>query len=326
MRAVVYEKYGPPDVLHLKELSKPIAGDDEVLIQIRATTATTGDARVRALNVPEGFGLMSRLIFGVFAPRKKILGVELAGVVAAIGKDVTRFKVGDEVFAAAGMSMGCYAEFRVIKESGAIVKKPASLSFEEAAALSFGGNTALDFFRRGELKSGERVLINGASGAVGSAAVQLAKHLGAHVTGVCSTANLELVRSLGADVVVDYTNEDFTARGESYDLIMDTAGTSPYARCKHVLAPKGRLLLVLASLPAVLGAIVSNLFSDKKIIAGPAPDRAEDLRVLAELAERGKYRPVIDRAFPLEQTSAAHAYVDSGRKRGNVVLTIDHAV
>lgn len=322
MRAVVYEKYGPPGVLHLKELEKPITADDEVLIEVRAATATTGDARVRALNMPPGFGLMSRLIFGVFAPRKKILGVELAGVVAAIGKNVTRFKVGDEVFAASGMEMGCYAEFRAIKETGAIAKKPPSLSFEQAAALSFGGNTALDFFRRGGLKSGEHILINGASGAVGSAAVQLAKHFGAHVTGVCSTANLELVRTLGADAVIDYTKEDFTAHGERYDLIMDTAGTAPFSRSKRALKPNGRLLAVLAGLPSILGSMLTHLFGDKKIIAGPAPDRAEDLRVLAELAEQGKYKPLIDRAFPLEQTSEAHAYVDSGRKRGNVVLTV----
>lgn len=323
MKAIVHERYGAPDVLELKEVPKPTAKDDEVLIEVRATTATSADARLRAMNVPTGFGVIARLLFGVFAPRQGILGAELSGVITAVGKKVTRFKVGEPVFAMTGAAgLRCYAEFRALPEAGAIAKKPENLTFEEAAALSFGGTTSLDFFRRGKLQSGERILINGASGAVGSAAVQLAKHFGAHVTGVCSTANLELVRSLGADEVIDYTQEDFTRNGETYDLIMDTVGTAPFDRSKGSLKAAGRLLLVVGGLPEIFGALGVNMTSDKKIIAGSASERAEDLRLLAELAEQGKYRPVIDRSYPLERAAEAHAYVDTGRKKGNVVLTV----
>jgi NADPH:quinone reductase-like Zn-dependent oxidoreductase len=322
MKAIVYEKYGPPDVLQLKEVAKPTPKDNELLIEVRATTVSSGDARLRAMNVPVGLGLVGRLAFGVFAPRKQILGAELSGVIAAVGKNVTRFEVGAPVFAMGGVRMGCYAEFRVIAEDGSVAKKPANLTFEEAAAMSFGGTTALTFFRRGKLTSGERILINGASGAVGTAAVQLAKHFGAHVTGVCSTANVELVRSLGADVVIDYTKQDFTRNAEAYDLIMVTAGTTPFARSMGSLKAGGRLLLVLAGLPEMLGAPWVSMTTDKKVVAGPASERPEDLRFLAELAEQGKYRPVIDRSYPLERIAEAHAYVDTGRKKGNVVITV----
>jgi NADPH:quinone reductase-like Zn-dependent oxidoreductase len=322
MKAIVYEKYGPPDVLRLTEVAKPKAKDNELLIEVRATTASSGDARLRAMNVPVGFGFVGRLAFGVFAPRQQILGAELSGVIVAVGKNVTRFEVGVPVFAMSGARMGCYAEFRALPEDGAVVKKPANLTFEEAAALSFGGTTALSFFRRGALRSGERILINGASGAVGTAAVQLAKHFGAHVTGVCSTGNVELVRSLGADAVIDYTKEDFTRNGEAYDLIMVTAGTTPLSRSKDSLKPGGRLLLVLGGLPDLLAAPWVNMTTDKRIVAGPASERAEDLRLLAELAEQGKYKPVIDRSYPLERIVEAHAYVDTGRKKGNVVVTV----
>jgi NADPH:quinone reductase-like Zn-dependent oxidoreductase len=322
VKAIVYERYGPPDVLQLKEVAKPTAKDDEVLIEVRATTASSGDARLRAMNLPAGFGLVGRLAFGVFAPRRGILGAELSGMIAAVGKNVTRFEVADPVVAMAGAGMGCYAEFRAIREDGALAKKPANLTFEEAAAMSFGGTTALDFFRRGKLEKGERLLVNGASGAVGTAAVQLAKHFGAHVTGVCSTANLELVRSLGADAVIDYTKEDFTRNGEAYDLIMDTVGTAPFSRSKGSLKAGGRLLLVLSGMLDILGSPWVNMTTDKRVVAGPASERAEDLRLLAELAEKGEYRPVIDRSYPLERTAEAHAYVDTGRKKGSVVLTL----
>lgn len=321
MKAIVYDRYGPPDVLHLKEVAKPSVKDDEVLVEVRATTVSSADVRLRAMNLPAGFGLIGRLAFGVFAPRRRILGLELSGVVAAVGKNVTRFEVGTQVFGMAGTGMGCYAELRALREDGAIAKKPSNLSFEEAAAMSFGGTTALDFFRRGKVTSGERVLINGASGAVGTAAVQIARHLGAHVTAVCSAANLELVRTLGADAVIDYTKEDFSRNGEVYDLIMDTVGTAPFSRCKGSLKAGGRLLLVLAGLPSLVGALWVNATTDKKVVAGPAAERAEDLRLLAELAEEGKYRPVVDRTYPLERIAEAHAYVDTGRKKGNVVVT-----
>ncbi len=250
------------------------------------------------------------------------MGTELAGEIEAVGRDVTRFKVGDRVLAFSGARLGCHAEYRTMREDGALALKPDNLSYEEAAALCFGGTAALDFLRRGRVGEGDKVLINGASGCVGTAAVQLARYLGAEVTGVCSTANLELVRSLGADQVIDYTREDFTERGEKYDVIMDTAGTAPWSRSKVALAPKGRLLAVLGSLPELLQVPWVSLTSDKRVIAGPAAERPEDVRFLAELAAAGKFRPVIDRRYRFEQIAEAHRHVDTGRKRGSVVVTL----
>jgi NADPH:quinone reductase-like Zn-dependent oxidoreductase len=322
VKAIVYQRYGSPDVLELKEVAKPVPKDDEVLIRVHATTVTSGDSRVRALDVPTGFGLISRLVFGVLTPRQPILGTELAGVIESVGKDVTRFRPGDEVFAFAGASMGCHAEYKCMPEGGAVALKPANLSFEEAAALSFGGATALEFLRKGKIQAGDSVLINGASGGVGTAAVQLAKHFGADVTGVCSTANLDLVKSIGADKVIDYTQEDFTENGATYDIIVDTVGTAPFSRCRNSLKQEGRLLLVLGDLPAMLHAPWVAMTSKKRVIAGPAAERAEDLRLLAQLAEAGHLKPVIDRRYPFEQIAEAHRLVDSGRKKGNVVITL----
>ncbi len=220
--------------------------------------------------------------------------------------------------------MGCHAEYKCMPEDGALALKPANLTYDEAAAISFGGTTAVDFFRRGRLQSGERVLVNGASGGVGTAAVQLAKHFGADVTGVCSSANVEMVRSLGANHVIDYTKEDFTETGETYDVIVDTVGTAPFSRSKGSLKEKGRLLLVLGGLLDVLQIPWVSMTSSKKVIAGPAPERAEDLRFLAELAEAGEFKPVIDRRYPFEQIAEAHSYVDTGRKKGNVIVTLEH--
>ena len=324
MKVCVYERYGPPEVLQLKEVEKPTPKDNEVLIKTRATTVTSGDWRVRSLNVPAGFGLIIRLVLGVSRPKQPVLGTELAGVIESVGKDVGKFKVGDQVFSFSDSAMGCYAEYKCMPEDGAIALKPANLTFDEAAALSFGGTTALDFFRRGKLQSGERVLINGASGGVGTAAVQLARHFGADVTGVCSTANVELVRSLGASHVIDYTKEDFTQNGETYDVIVDTAGTAPFSRSKASLKERGRLLMVLGGLPDMLQIPWVSMTSSKKVIAGPAAGRAEDLRFLAGLAEAGKFKPVIDRRYPFEQIAEAHRYVDTGRKKGNVIITLEH--
>jgi len=324
MKAIVYTKYGPPNVLQLKEVAKPTPKDNEVLIKTHATTVTSGDWRVRSLDVPVGFGVISRLVFGVFRPRQPILGTELAGEVVSVGKDVGKFKVGDQVFAFSGAGMGCHAEYKCMPEDGAVALKPANLTYDEAAAISFGGTTALDFFRRGKLQSGERVLVNGASGGVGTAAVQLAKHFGADVTGVCSTANVELVRSLGANHVIDYTKEDFTENGETYDVIVDTVGTAPFSRSKDSLKERGRLLLVLGGLPDILQIPWVSMTSRKKVIAGPAAERAEDLRFLAKLAEAGEFKPVIDRRYPFEQIAEAHSYVDTGRKKGNVIITLEH--
>jgi NADPH:quinone reductase-like Zn-dependent oxidoreductase len=277
---------------------------------------------VRSLDVPAGFGLVTRVIFGILRPRKHILGSELAGEVESVGAGVSKFKAGDQVFAYPGAAMGCYAEFRCMPESGAVARKPAGLTYDEAAALSFGGTTALEFFRRGKLQAGDRVLVNGASGAVGTAAVQLARHFGADVTGVCSTANVELVRSLGANRVIDYTAEGFTERGERYDIIVDTAGTAPFSRSKDSLKEKGRLLLVFAGLADMLQAPWVSMTTGTKVIAGPAAGRAEDLRFLAALAEAGEFKPVIDRRYPFEQIVEAHRYVDAGHKKGNVVITL----
>lgn len=324
MKAIVCERYGPPEVLQLKEVERPTPKDNEVLIKIRATTVTSGDWRVRSLNVPAGFGFIMRLAFGVAKPRQPILGSELAGVVESVGKDVRNFKIGDQVFAFSDAGMGCHAEYKCMPEDGMVALKSPSLSCDEAAALSFGGTTALDFLRRGKLRSGEKVLVNGASGSVGTATVQLAKHFGADVTGVCSTVNVELVRSLGASHVIDYTQEDFTQNGKAYDVIVDTVGTASFSRSKNSLRDGGRLLMVLAGLPDMLQALWVSMTSSKKLIAGPVTVRAEDLRVLAGLAEAGEFKPVIDRRYSFEQIAEAHRYVDTGRKKGNVVITLEH--
>jgi NADPH:quinone reductase-like Zn-dependent oxidoreductase len=245
-------------------------------------------------------------------------------VIESVCRDVRKFTPGDRVFAFSDVAMGCYAEYKCMPEDGAVALKPPNLTYDEAAALSFGGTTALDFFRRGKLQRGERVLINGASGGVGTAAVQLAKHFGADVTGVCSTANVELVKSLGATHVIDYTKENFTQNGETYDVIVDTAGTAPFSRSKNSLKEGGRLLLVLSGLPDMLQIPWVSMTSSKKVIAGPATGRPEDLRFLAELAEAGEFKPVIDRRYPFKQIVEAHRYVDTGRKKGNVVITMEH--
>ena len=323
MKAIVYERYGPPEVLELMEVAKPTPKHNEVLIKTHATTVTSADWRVRSLEVPLGFRLIVRLVFGISKPKQPILGSELAGVIESIGKDVAKFKVGDQVFAFSDASMGCHAEYKCMPQDGAVVLKPPSLSYDEAAALSFGGTTALDFLRRGKLQSGEKVLVNGASGGVGTAAVQLARHFGADVTGVCSTANMELVRSLGASHVIDYTKEDFTQNGETYDVIVDTVGTAPFSRSRDSLKAGGRLLMVLAGLPDMLRIPWVSVTSSKKVIAGPVAVRAEDLRFLAGLAEAGEFRPVIDRRYPFEQIAQAHSYVDTGRKKGNVIITLE---
>jgi len=323
-KTVVYERYGPPEVLQLKEAGKPAPKPNEVLIKVHAATVTSGDCRVRSSNVPTGFGLLMRLVFGVFKPRQPILGSELAGVVELVGKDVTRFKPGDHVFAFTDARMGCYVQYKCLPEDGLLALKPSNLTYHEAAAISFGGGTALDFLRRGKIKSGEKVLVNGAAGGVGTAAVQLAKHFKAEVTGVCSSANAELVKSLGASRVIDYTKEDFTQNGEKYDIIVDTVGTAPYTRSKGSLKAGGRLLLVLAGLPEMLPAPWVRLTSSKRIVAGPAMSRLGDLQTLAALAEAGEFRPVIDRCYPFEQIAEAHRYVDTGRKRGNVIITLEH--
>ena len=323
MIAITYNTYGPPEVLRVDELPTPSPAANEVLVRTKATTVTSGDWRARSLDLPPGFGPIGRLIFGFRRPRQPVLGSELSGVVEEVGGAVTDLRIGDEVFVFTGANLGCYAEFLCVAADGNVVKKPENLSFAEAASLGFGGTTALDFFRKAKLQPGERVLINGASGGVGTTAVQVAKHLGAEVTGVCSSSNIELVRSLGADHVIDYTSEDFTQSGETYDVIMDTAGTAPYARCKPCLAEAGRLVLVLGGLSDLLRIPWVAATSTHRIIGGAAAERRDDLQEIAHLATTGAFRPVIDRSFPVEEIVEAHRYVDTGRKRGSVVVTWD---
>lgn len=323
MKVVFVARYGPPEVAEFREAPTPSPAAGEVRIRVLAAAVTAGDWRVRSGILPRGFGALRGIALGFGGPRKGILGTDAAGVIDAVGAGVTRFQVGDPVIAFPGIAMGCHAEFLVMPADGCVAPKPPNLSFEEAAALPFGGMTALDFLRRGKVRAGERVLVNGASGNVGSAAVQLSKHLGAHFTAVCSATNASLVRSLGADEVIDYASTDFAAGEARYDVVVDCVGNAPYSRVKHVLAPRGRLLAVLAELPAMLGAAFAGRAKSHRVVAGPASESPEDLMTLAELAAQGKLRPVIDQRFPFERIVDAYRVVDSGRKKGSVVLWLD---
>lgn len=322
MKAVVYERFGSPDVLHLQEVTKPVPKDDEVLVRIHATTVTSADVRIRAKRMPAGFGVIAPLMFGFRKPRNPILGVEFAGVIEQVGREVTTFKLGDAVFGIHGAGMRCYAEYKTIKASGPIALKPDAIPFEEAAAIPFGGGTALHFLRQGKLTAGEKVLIIGASGSVGNAAVQLARSMGAEVTGVCSTANVELVKSLGADHVVDYTIEDFRRSVLKYDVVMETIGLYGFTDCKSVLKENGRFIPIAGGLPDFAKMAWTNLTDSRKTITRVVTENAEDLRTIAGLAVAGTYKVVIDRTWPLEEMSEAHRYVDTGHKRGNVVIRV----
>ncbi|HEX8253626.1 MAG TPA: NAD(P)-dependent alcohol dehydrogenase, partial [Thermoanaerobaculia bacterium] len=306
MKAVVYQQYGGPDVLRFAEVATPVPGAGEVLIKIHATTVTSADWRVRSLDVPRGFGLLSRLARGITGPRQPILGTELSGIVTSVGSAVAKFKPGDAVFAFPGVRMGCHAEYRCLSQDAAIALKPTNLGHAEAAALLFGGTTVLHFLRAAKLGAGHHVLVNGASGAVGTAAIQLAKHFRAEVTAVCSGGNAALVKSLGADYVIDYTEEDFTRNGRLYDVIIDTAGTAPFARSKGSLRHDGKLLVVLGGLRDLLSIPWIALTDSRKVIGGTATASAEDLRFLADLAERGELKPVIDRSYRFEDIVEAH--------------------
>ncbi len=331
MKAIVYTKYGPPDVLQLKEVEKPTPKEDEILIRIYATPVNYGDIMVRNLrkislrefHMPEPFWIINRMIFGFSKPKITILGAELAGEIEAVGKDVKRFKEGDQVFGYIGQSMGANAEYLCMPEDGCVAIKPANMTYEEAAAVPFGAIVALNLLRKGNIQPGQRVLINGASGGIGSAAVQLAKsHFGAKVTGVCSTPRLELVKSLGADKVIDYTKEDFTQSGETYDLIVDILGKSSFSRCKSSLKQNGRYLLASFKMRQLFQMLWTKMIGSKKVICAMATDKAEDLIFIKELVEAGKIKSIIDRRYPLEQTVEAHRYVEAGHKKGNVVITV----
>jgi NADPH:quinone reductase-like Zn-dependent oxidoreductase len=318
MKAAVYYNYGPPEVLRIEEVAKPVPKDNEVLVKVHAATVTSGDFRLRKADP-----FITRLFFGLTKPRVHILGAEFSGEVEATGKDVKQFKPGDQVFGNTGTSLGTYAEYITISEEGPIALKPKNLSFEEAAGVSFGGNTSLHFLKKGNIRKGDKVLVYGASGSLGTSAVQLAKYFGAEVTGVCSGNNTEMVKSLGADKVVDYTKEDFTRSGEKYDIIYDTVGKSPFSRSVNALKKDGVYLrAVHISLAPVLNGMWVSLTSSKKVIGGVAQDSKENILLLKELLENGKIKPVIDRTFPLDRIAEAHAYAEKGHKRGNVVISV----
>lgn len=323
MNAAVCRRYGPPECVRIESVELPAPGPTDVLIRVRATTVSSADWRIRSLTMPYGFGTIGRLAFGIRAPRRTILGSELSGDVVAVGSSVRRFSFGDAVVAFTGVKFGAHAEFCCVPEQSVMVKKPPQLSYEHAAALAFGGTTALDFFRRAKLRAGDRVLINGASGAVGSAMLQVAVHAGAAVTAVSSACNAELLSSLGAVRVIDYRQTNFATEGARYDVIVDTVGNAPYARAKHALCEGGRLLLVLASLPEMLRAPWVRLTTSHQVVSGPAAERIEDLRTIVHMAAEGAFTPVIDRCVPFTEIAQAHARVGSGRKRGSVVVQVD---
>jgi NADPH:quinone reductase-like Zn-dependent oxidoreductase len=317
MKAIVYKKFGPPEVLQLQEVERPNPKKNEVLIKIHATTVVKEDPDMRA---SPGFN-------GFLKPRNPILGQELAGEIETIGKDVTRFKPGDQVF---GFDMfGAYAEYKCMPENGALSIKPANMSYEEAVSVPNGALTALPFLRdKGNIQSGQNVLIYGASGSVGTAAVQLAKYYGTKVTGVCSTTNLEMVKSLGADHVIDYTQEDFADNGKKYDIIYDTVGKTSFAKSKDSLTDEGTYLTTVPT-PEIMFRALWLAKSGKKarfLAAGlrPASKKVKDLAFLTEVIEAGEFKAVIDRRYPLEEIAEAHRYVEKGRKKGNVVIIVEH--
>ena len=333
MKVIECPKYGPPDVLQFKDVDKPTPKDNEILIKIYSTTVTAGDITTRSgmKGIPPLMRFFARLTMGFGKPKKPVLGMEFSGEVESVGKDVTLFKKGDQVFGTpTGLDMGTYAEYMCSPEkppskksafgSNVVAIKPSNMSFNEASAVPVGGLTALHFLRKGKIERGQKVLIYGASGSVGTYAVQLAKHFGAEVTGVCSTTNLEMVKSLGADKVIDYTQEDFSKRAETYDIVFDTVGKSSYSDVKKSLKKKGFYLQAVMK----LGQMIRSIGSSIKVVGGVATEKTEDLIFLKELIEAGKLKAVIDKHYPFDKIVEAHRYVDQRHKKGNVVITLDH--
>jgi NADPH:quinone reductase-like Zn-dependent oxidoreductase len=330
MKAIIWTEYGPPEVLQLREVDKPIPKDNEVLVRIVATTVTAGDCEQRSLKLRIWHALLMRAYVGLKRPKRiTILGMDLAGEIESVGKNVKRFRKGDQIFASTGfVRMGTYAEYICLPEEpkdGALAMKPANMTYEEAAAVPNGGLEALCFLRQGNVQSGQKVLINGAGGTVGTFAVQIAKSFGAEVTGVDNTGKLDMLRSIGADHVIDYTQEDFTKKGETYDFILDVVGKSSFSGSISSLEQNGRYLIAIPGPSQMVRGRWTSLISNKKVIFGAAHLRTEDLILLKELVEAGKLIAVIDRCYPLEQIAEAHRYVEKGHKKGNVVITMDHA-
>lgn len=320
MKAAVFDTYGSPEVLKIEQIEKPIPKENEVRIKIFASSVTSGDSKLR-----RGDPFVVRLVYGLFKPKKNsVLGNELAGEIEETGKNVTHFKKGDRVFGQAGMKLGTNAEYKCIFEDGPLELIPTGLSFEEAAAIPFGGGSSLHFLKKaGSIRPGQKILIYGASGSLGTAAVQIAKYFEAHVTGVCSNANLELVKSLGVDQVLDYTADDFTLKGKKFDIIFDTVGKSPFYACVKSLNKKGIFLrAVTMDLPSVFQGLWVSMTTDKKVLGGVVSEKRENLAFIKEIIEEGKFIPVIDKIYPLNQIAEAHRYVDKGRKKGNVILTV----
>ena len=325
MKAVICTKYGPPEVLKLREVEKPDPNDNEILIKVHATTVTSADVRIRGFKVPISYWLPARIALGFNSPKINILGAELAGEIESVGNNVKKFKPGDQVYAYPGHHGGGDAEYTCMGEDGAVAIKPANVTYDQAAAVPFGGNTALHFLKQADIKDGQKVLIYGASGSVGTYAVQLARYFGADVTGVCSTSNIELVKSLGADNVIDYTTEDFSTNGAIYDVIFDAVGKSSLPDCMKSLKQGGIYLQAVATPAISLRMHLASITSSKTLTGGTAVPKAYNLNFLKELVESGEIKPVIDRTYPIEQIVEAHSYVDKGHKKGNVVIQVDHS-
>ncbi|MHA2227205.1 MAG: NAD(P)-dependent alcohol dehydrogenase [Candidatus Hodarchaeales archaeon] len=331
MRAIIYTEYGPPEVLKLAEVDKPIPKDNEVLIRIYATTLGYADLVARNFkNISPGkfampllFWIFAKIAFGIRKPRNKILGSEFSGVIESVGKNVTLWKVGNEIFGSSSRHMKAYAEYLVMPEDGILSLKPSNMTFEEAAVVPYGSIMALTLLRKANVQPGQKILINGASGTIGAAIVSLAKfHYSAEVTGVCGTPRLEFVKSLGADKVIDYTTTDFTESGETYDIVFGGLGQSPYSKVKHSLKQDGRYILTSFKMRQLGQMIRTKLFGNQKVLCVLLPEKGEDLREAKELIEAGKIKAVIDKRFPFEQMAAAHNYVESGQKKGHIVIQV----